>query len=55
MPKPKGMTVQQLREHLAQFDPEMWIFAEWEGVWAPVLARNFRVEDGAVVVNVDEY
>ena len=55
------MTVAELRDALAAFDPELPVFCTWEGVDAPVEAANFYVEplswsdSSALLIDVESY
>ena len=55
------MTVAEMRDVLAAFDPELPVFCTWEGVDAPVLAGNMSVEplqwsySSALLIDVERY
>lgn len=49
------MTVRELREKLAEFDSELRVFADWEGVHAPIVRDCFSLEliEGESYLTID--
>jgi len=49
------MTVEELIEALQKFPKDMRVLAEWESVHAGIRLNNFAVENGELIIDVNDY
>lgn len=53
--KEKTLTVGELIKVLKELDQDKNVFAEWEGVKAPIQKENFTELNGEIYIDVESY